>query len=206
MWFLINQSSPVQSSSEQGKRNRRWSGAFFRARRNPDTSPAYQNSSSVCQRNQSHVSLPTKQRSSLEIERSLWTAKNSVSAPTMKYSASWLPINGICWRACCKCFSRKYQAVLEKESKRQNCDETLTNARDKSSYTEIMTSAWSRVDALSSHFSNISGRWSGTKAVDGFQSFLNKMSGHRSINGLCLSSLLCERNKWITNNTTDSRK
>ena len=33
------------------------------------------------------------------------------------------------------------------------------------------------------------------RAVDGFQSFSNKMSGHRLIKGLCLSSLLCERNK-----------
>ena len=32
------------------------------------------------------------------------------------------------------------------------------------------------------------------------------MSGHRSIKGLCLSSLLCELRKWITNNTNDSRK
>ena len=30
------------SRNEQGKRNRRWSGALFRALRNPDPSPAYQ--------------------------------------------------------------------------------------------------------------------------------------------------------------------
>ena len=35
----------------------------------------------------------------LLIERSLWAAKHSVSASTIKYSASWLPNNGICWRA-----------------------------------------------------------------------------------------------------------
>ena len=50
------------------------------------------------------------------IDRSLRTAKHSVSASSIKYSASWLPTNGIWWRACWKCFSRKYQTNLEKET------------------------------------------------------------------------------------------
>ena len=53
---------------------------------------------------------------------------SSVSASTIKYSASWLLINGICFGACWKCCSRKYQAVLEKKSKRQNHDETGKNS------------------------------------------------------------------------------
>ena len=53
------------------------------------------------------------------------------------------------------------------------------------------------------YFANIA-----VKAADGFQSFSDKMSGHRSINGLYLSLLLVvERiNKWATNNTIDARK
>ena len=35
-----------------------------------------------------------------------------------------------------------------------------------------------------------------------FRVFSNKMSGHRSINGHFFTSLSCERNKWITSNTT----
>ena len=97
-WFIRN---PVGQWTRKAKAQ--VIGSPFQSSWKPRSIPC---SSSVFQRNKSHVSLPTKRRSSLEIKRSLWTAKHSVSASTIKYSASWLSINGICWRACWKCFSR----------------------------------------------------------------------------------------------------
>ena len=43
------------------------------------------------------------------------------------------------------------------------------------------------------------------KAMDGFQSFSNTI-GHRSFNGLCLTSLLCKCYKWTLNNARNQTK
>ena len=73
---------------------------FSELLRKPDPPAVNQYCTFFCKRKQPYVSLRTKRRSSLEMERSLWATQQSVCSSTIKYSVTRLPISAICSGAC----------------------------------------------------------------------------------------------------------
>ena len=89
-------------------------GSSFRALRKPD--PLFTNSygSSICWRKQPNVPPANSWWRSLQMQRNLWEAGDSVRLTSSECQAAWLPVQGVCSRSYRERNRGKHSAILAK--------------------------------------------------------------------------------------------
>ena len=92
-------------------------GSSFRALRKPD--PPFTNSygSSICWRKQPDVPPANSWWRSLQMQRNLWEAGDSVRLTSSECQAAWLPVRGVCPRSYWARNRGKHSAIFGERSK-----------------------------------------------------------------------------------------